>query len=125
MPYRIALSPYRQRSFEHFPERHEGLCACHAQRLYLILKQMEKVFIVVGHKFDEDIIAARGKVTFNDFRYGLELFDHFSRLGRFPEIQADVGTGLKAESRRFDMTFRPDYNSVRQEFLNTLVNSGA
>lgn len=113
------------RARENFFERHQSFGTRHAERLNLILEEMEQMLVVLRNEFDKNVVATCSEMAFDDFGNLFQLFDDVGKLGGFSEIKANIGASLIAHRRRFDQTLPSRNDSGSEQFLDTLMYGSA
>ncbi len=121
---KILLLLYGHLPLEHLLERDEGLCPGEAERLYLILKQVQQVVVVAGVEFDEYVVLAGGEMTLDDLGYFFQGVDHVGERGWVAEENAYVGASLVSERGGVDQAFSALYYAVGGEALDALMYGG-
>ena len=81
-----------------------------------------EMMIVACINLDEQVILSGREMTLHHFGDAPQGFDHFVKLSRVLQEQADVGTRLITNLLRVDDVLRPLQYAEIGQFLNALVN---
>lgn len=108
-------------TMEFFAERDYCLGTANAKSLELAVDEVEKVFVVTGIHFDEDVVFTGGEVTFYDLGNFLDFLNDFVETRRVVKEKADVGACVVTDCFMVDDGFKSLDYAGSEQLLDALV----